>query len=257
MTISTRPVELRDILGMQVADYSEREALSFVHACIEQKRYQPVAFLNANNANITWTNPAAARAFQQFIVLSDGIGVDMAARLLYGKTFKANLNGTDFVPMLLKSAVHPLKIGLLGAAPGIAEKALDGFADIDERHDYRLVSHGFFGEAQEAEFLDALRHWRPDILLVALGVPRQELWISNKLTSDHCTVPVAVGALLDFVAGNAPRAPMWVRAIRCEWVYRLLFEPARLWRRYLLGNPIFLGRALYQKWAGGKRRTST
>ncbi|MEO0545045.1 MAG: WecB/TagA/CpsF family glycosyltransferase [Pseudomonadota bacterium] len=256
MTISTKPVELRDILGVQVADYSESEALSFINACIEQRRYQPIAFLNANNANIAWTNPAAAIAFEHFVVLPDGIGVDMASRLLHGSTFKANLNGTDFVPALLKQAQRPLKVGLLGAAPGIANKAVDGFTAIDGRHEYRVISHGFFSSDEEAQVLEDLAEWKPDVLLVALGVPRQELWIQNQLTARHCTVPIAVGALLDFVAGNAPRAPKWVRMIRSEWVYRLLVEPSRLWRRYLLGNPIFLTRALYQKRRSAKPEAS-
>ncbi|MEO1747376.1 MAG: WecB/TagA/CpsF family glycosyltransferase [Pseudomonadota bacterium] len=255
MTISTKPVELRDILGVTVADYGEHEALSFIHACIEQKRYQPIAFLNANNANIAWTNPAASQAFKQFVTLSDGIGVDMAARFIHGSTFKANLNGTDFVPALLQNAPRPLKVGLLGSAQGVAEKALNGFTSLDDRHNYRVISHGFFDANEETMLLAKLTDWQPDILLVALGVPQQEIWISKKLSSDHCTVPIAVGALLDFVAGDAPRAPKWVRAIRTEWAYRLLIEPSRLWRRYLLGNPIFLARVAYQKLKGTMRRT--
>ena len=256
MTISTKPVALMDILGVQVADYSKSEALAFIHACVDQGRYQPVAFLNANNANIAWTDRQAFEAFEEFVVLSDGIVVDIAARMLHGSQFKANLNGTDFVPALLKSASRSLSVGLLGAATGVAEKAAARFAQIDPRHDYQVISHGYFDANAEDTLLATLADWRPDILLVALGTPRQEKWVMDKLTSEHCTVPIAVGALLDFVAGNAARAPKWVRALRSEWAYRLALEPSRLWRRYVLGNPVFLARAIYQKLQGTRQRST-
>ena len=88
---------------------------------------------------------------------------------------------------------------------------------------------------------------RPDILLVAMGVPRQEFWIAKNITSSHCTLPIAVGALLDFLSGSVPRAPAWMRRLRLEWVFRLIVEPGRLWRRYVLGNPVFLARVVRQK----------
>ena len=84
-------------------------------------------------------------------------------------------------------------------------------------------------------------------MLVAMGVPRQELWISRHLTAGHCIMPIAVGALLDFMSGSVPRAPQWVRRWRLEWVFRLVIEPSRLWRRYIIGNPVFLARVVGQK----------
>jgi exopolysaccharide biosynthesis WecB/TagA/CpsF family protein len=82
-----------------------------------------------------------------------------------------------------------------------------------------------------------------------MGVPRQELWIARNITPDHCTMPMAVGALLDFVSGAVPRAPKWMRQLRLEWVFRLIVEPSRLWQRYILGNPVFLARVIRQKFS--------
>ena len=87
-------------------------------------------------------------------------------------------------------------------------------------------------------------------ILVALGVPRQEKWIVERLTPDHCTVPIAVGALFDLSTGEVPRAPLLLRRARSEWVYRLWREPRRLWRRYIVGNPVFLARVLRQRLTG-------
>ena len=80
-----------------------------------------------------------------------------------------------------------------------------------------------------------------------MGVPRQELWIARHIDARHCTLPIAVGALLDFLSGTVPRAPLWMRQLRLEWLFRLWVEPGRLWRRYVVGNPLFLLRVIRQK----------
>ncbi|MCR9123050.1 MAG: WecB/TagA/CpsF family glycosyltransferase [Phyllobacteriaceae bacterium] len=244
------PAGQRDILGVAVADFSEEEALDMVHAAIDHKTYRPIAFLNANNANIGVEDAAFRTALARFTVLSDGVGVDVAAKMLHGAAFRANLNGTDFVPALFRSAKRPLKVGLFGARPGVAELAAGHFGTVDPRHDYRALADGFIDADGEAALLDTLTQWRPDILLVALGVPRQEKWIVERLTPDHCTVPIAVGALFDLSTGEVPRAPMWLRRLRSEWIYRLWQEPRRLWRRYIVGNPVFLARVLRQRLTG-------
>ncbi|MEL6435391.1 MAG: WecB/TagA/CpsF family glycosyltransferase [Pseudomonadota bacterium] len=249
-TVST-PVKRLDILGVHVSDYSPAEAMAFVEACIEHQRYQPIAFLNANNANIAHENPKFRDAMEHFVSFSDGIGVDIAAKMLYGAAFRANLNGTDLVPDLLRSAKKPLKVGLFGSKPGVADRAAELFAGINPIHDVRAISHGYVGTDDAERILANLEEFRPDILLIGLGVPRQEFWIVEHLNGTHCTVPMAVGALFDLTTGHVPRAPAWVRSLRSEWVYRLAVEPRRLWRRYVLGNPIFLYRVMRQKFSSG------
>jgi exopolysaccharide biosynthesis WecB/TagA/CpsF family protein len=191
---------------------------------------------------------------QDFLVLPDGVGVDMAAKLLYGEPFPSNLNGTDFVPHFIISTPEPIKVALLGATRRNAEAALKNLARLAPQHQVELIHDGFFSKEEEPAVLARIAEFRPDVLLVAMGVPRQELWIASKMTPAHCTLPIAVGALLDFLSGAVPRAPLWVRRWRLEWVFRLLVEPGRLWRRYIVGNPVFLFRVLRQKFAGRKRK---
>jgi len=244
------PAGQRDILGVTVADLTKDAALDMIHAAIAHRTYRPIAFLNANNANIAVSDPEFRSVLSRFTVLSDGVGVDVAAMMLYGSAFRANLNGTDFVPALLASAPKPLKIGLFGARPEIAELAAGHFKRIDPRHEYRALADGYIDAVGETELLDKLEQWRPDILLVGLGVPRQEKWIIDRLTADRCTVPMAIGALFDLSTGEIPRAPTWLRRLRSEWVYRLWQEPRRLWRRYIFGNPVFLFRVMRQRLTG-------
>ena len=120
-------------------------------------------------------------------------------------------------------------------------------ASSSPHHRFVVIHDGYFTAAEEPFILERIEALRPDILLVAMGVPRQEFWIAKNITPRHCTLPMAVGALLDFLSGTVPRAPAWMRRLRLEWVFRLIIEPGRLWRRYILGNPVFLARVMRQK----------
>lgn len=237
----------RNILGVDVALFREREAIDALGLMLARHIFTPTSFLNAHTANIATTRPDFTEALKSFIVLPDGIGVDIGSKLLYGAPFPANLNGTDFVPALLIATRKPLKIGILGTTEKNARLATEAFSRLAPQHQFHFISDGFFNQQAEGRILADLRRLQPDILLVALGVPRQEMWIHSKLTKDHCTMPIAVGALLDFISGSMPRAPLWLRKMRLEWLFRLSLEPRRLFARYVLGNPIFLFRILRQK----------
>ena len=244
-------VPTRIILGIPVAHIAWADAIAHLRTLVRDRRFTKVGFLNAHNANVACSDAEFARVLQDFMVLPDGVGVDMAAKLLYGERFPSNLNGTDFIPHLIASVNEPMTVALLGTTRINAEGALAALAALAPQHLYELVHDGFFTPDEEPDILARIRRLRPDVLLVAMGVPRQELWIQRNLGPDDCTLPIAVGALLDFLSGAVPRAPTWVRHLRLEWFFRLLVEPGRLWRRYILGNPIFIARVLIQKLRGG------
>lgn len=244
-----------DIVGTQVTNVSRSDALSFIHKQIATKAFTCVAYLNAHCANVAQKDVIYQQALSQFTILPDGAGVDIAAKVLHGEKFQANLNGTDFTPLVISASPIPLKVALYGAAPTIAQAAAEKLTALDARHDIRVVGHGFNDAAEQAEMLVALKEFQPDILLVALGVPRQEIWISENIKPYHCNVVFGVGALFDFLAGNVKRAPKWVRDMRLEWIYRLAQEPGRMWRRYILGNPLFILHVLHYKFfAYGRRK---
>ncbi len=242
------------ILGIDVASIGWDAAEAHLRRLVRDRRYTKISFLNAHNANVAWRQPAFALAMRDFLVLPDGVGVDMAAKLLYGEPFPSNLNGTDFIPHFITSTPEPITVGLLGATRQNVEAAMKNLAKLAPQHRVELIHDGFFSKEEEPDVLARIADLRPDVLLVAMGVPRQELWIASMLTPAHCTLPVAVGALIDFLSGAVPRAPLWVRRWRLEWVFRVLVEPGRLWRRYIVGSPLFLFRVLRQKFVGPKAR---
>ena len=111
------------------------------------------------------------------------------------------------------------------------------------------IAHGYFDDEESETIVEAVRKSRANLVLVAMGQPHQEIWASRHFEQIAGPV-ICVGALLDFLAGRVPRAPEWMRKYRVEWAYRLMNEPRRLARRYLIGNPLFLARIVRQKWSG-------
>ncbi len=243
----------RNILGIPVLAICQGEAMNLLGRLIAERRFTRISFLNAHNANIAYTDPVFAEALEDFLILPDGIGVDMASKLLYGAPFPDNLNGTDFVPAFLQASVHPLTVGLLGTTRVNAEAASAKLSALAVQHKFVVIHDGYFPPSEEPAIVERIAALRPDVLLVAMGVPRQELWIARHIDARHCTLPVAVGASLDFLSGSVPRAPLPIRRVRLEWLFRLSIEPGRLWWRYVVGNPLFLLRVLKQKLSGSRK----
>jgi exopolysaccharide biosynthesis WecB/TagA/CpsF family protein len=237
----------RDIAGVPVAAMTRDEALALIEHAFDGGRHLHLAYCNANLVNIAARDAALRERLAGFLILPDGIGVDIASRLLYGAPFPANLNGTDFTPTILAARKQRLRVMLLGGRPGVAERAAARLRTDYPQHRFSVLSHGFFGPDEEAALLARLAHERPDLLLVAFGNPRQEQWIADHIDARHCAVAAGIGALFDFLAGEVARAPETFRVLRIEWTYRLWLEPRRLWRRYVVGNPAFLLRVLRQK----------
>ena len=206
-----------------------------------------LAFVNPDCLNIAYTHDRYRAVLQQAArVLPDGIGVKIGCRMR-GVGLAANVNGTDLFPRLCERAARDgFSLFLLGARPGIAELVAE---NMQARYPGLMIAgiqHGYFGPDEEDEIITRINASGAGVLLVAFGVPRQELWLADH--HDALTPPVrmGVGGLFDFYSGRIPRAPLWLREIGLEWVWRLIQEPGRMWRRYILGNPLFLYRVWKQ-----------
>jgi N-acetylglucosaminyldiphosphoundecaprenol N-acetyl-beta-D-mannosaminyltransferase len=238
-----------------------QEALSWVMAAsapspeqtLEHKQGQEptskqLAFVNADCLNIAWRDPAykaTLRACDR--VFADGIGLRLGGRML-GFELRDNLNGTDLYPLLCEAAAKAGRsLYLLGARPGIAAAAGEAMRS---RFPGLLIAgsrDGYFTARDEPAVVEEINRSGAAILLVALGAPRQEQWIARNRDRLAPLVAMGVGGLFDFYSGRIRRAPPWMREIGMEWVYRLLQEPRRMWRRYIIGNPVFLYRVWLQK----------
>lgn len=240
----------RDIGGIGIAVMTRAAALAEVSEAMANRRHLKLAFCNAHLVNLAAGDHRLPRTLADFLVLADGIGVDVGSWMLHGAPFPANLNGTDFIPALLSAERRPLRVALLGGRPGVAARAAVALGVKYPTHRFSVLNHGYFAPGEEAELLAKLEASPPDLLLVAFGNPLQEHWIAEKLGVRHCSVAAGVGALFDFLAGEVARAPKVLRQLRLEWIYRLWLEPGRLWRRYVLGNPAFVMRMLRIRFSG-------
>ena len=174
----------------------------------------------------------------------DGVPLIWCARLL-GKPLREKLSGSDLVPRLSAYAAEKgYRIFFLGAGEGIAEEAA---RKLREKHPslqvagcYSPPMHFECDPEQNQETVERVRASRADMCFVALASPRQELWLWHYTTAMEVPVVLGIGAGLDFAAGRVPRAPLWVQRIGCEWLWRLMHEPRRLWRRYLVDDSYFL-----------------
>ncbi len=179
-------------------------------------------------------------------LFNDGIGVDLASRLLYGQSFEENCNGTDLTSDLLAALPRMTRIFLLGGLPGVGEQARSVIHERFPMADIVGVAHGFFERSQGDDLAMRIRETRADLILVAMGQPRQEEWAIRYGPSCNA-VTICVGAYVDFIAGRIARAPAIIRAARMEWIYRMCREPRRLAHRYLVGNVTFMAATLKQR----------
>lgn len=231
------------VLGVWTDSLSMDEAVERIAGLAESGHASQVAFVNADCLNIACSNhdyrACLARAR---LVLPDGVGVALASRIA-GHPLRQNVNGTDLFPRLCaRLAARGRRMFLLGAKPGTAlkvqhhvETTYPGLSVVGARD-------GYFDATEERAVIEQVREARADVLLVALGAPRQDLWIRDHLKQLGVSVAIGVGGLFDFYSFAVPRAPMWVRELGMEWAFRLVTEPRRLWKRYLVGNAVFLTR---------------
>lgn len=186
------------------------------------------------------------------LIVADGMPVVLASRIL-GRALPERVTGADLVPALFDLATpdRPLRTYLFGAGPGVAERAA---ASIEQRWPYVKVVGtacppvGFEKDsATNARHIDAINAAQPDVLVVGLGAPKQELWVHTHRHALNVKVAFCVGATIDFLAGEKPRAPVWMQRSGLEWLHRLASEPKRLFRRYATDAIVF-PRMVWAEW---------
>lgn len=243
------PANRLTLLDVGFLSISMDEALSIIRGVIKENSKECVSFINADCLNISSRDEEyRSILMSQSIVLPDGAGISLACRLI-GERLKANLNGTDLLPELCDVAkAEDFSMYLLGAAPGVAARMRENL--MQAYPGLRIVGehHGFFDHVKDsAAVIEKINAASPNIVLVAFGAPMQEKWIHKHRNQIDSNILVGVGGLFDFYSGDKKRAPMWMRNSGIEWIYRLYLEPGRLWRRYIIGNPMFMLRILRWK----------
>lgn len=235
-----------DILGVGIDNLSMDETVARIEEAIRDKERMQVNTLNAEILYQAQSDKELMDVINAcHLVTPDGTGVVWASSHL-GTPCKERVTGIDLLTNLLKvSPSRGYKIYFYGSKPEILEKALSTMRETYPGIQIVGSTHGYVGEeGQEALLLD-IKSTQPDLLFVALGAPRQEIWIKSHLSELPPLVAVGVGGSLDVISGELKRAPRLFQALRLEWLYRALKEPYRFKR--LLVLPRFVLKVLSQK----------
>jgi exopolysaccharide biosynthesis WecB/TagA/CpsF family protein len=195
--------------------------------------------VNAHSLNLAYGDPgyhAALKRADQ--VVRDGIGIELAGKVAK-RPFGYNFIGTDLIPRLFKEAQQPLRVFFYGATATSNQGAQSRIA---RDFPHITVVGGIDGFVPVEQAIEAIRASQADLLLVATGQPKQELFLDQHRKELGVKLGVGVGALFDFLSGEVARAPEWVLKSKSEWIYRLFREPRRMFSRYVVGNPKFLWR---------------
>ncbi len=244
-----------NILGIPVIN-STADIINGMFADILKKPFQrcyTVYFINAYGGNLSFEDKAFAKALKDAdFLLNDGLGLDIAA-WVQGKKFQENLNGSDLIDegeFLKICAAQGFTVFVLGAKQEVLDLCI-----VNYRKEYpglKIIGshHGYFNHYSDEGSLpvvEAINASGADVLLVGFGNPRQEHWINTYKERLRCKLAIGYGGSIDQVAKVVPRAPKFWISIRMEWLFRLFQEPRRLWKRYLIGNTIFITRSIFRR----------
>jgi N-acetylglucosaminyldiphosphoundecaprenol N-acetyl-beta-D-mannosaminyltransferase len=248
-----------ELFGIDVETAPPAELLRTILAWAANGGRRRVSYVNAHVLNQSLSNPELRRALRESdLVYCDGYGVRLAARLI-GLPVPHRMTGADWIWGIAAMCQESGRsMYLLGSEPGASTEAAAKLRRWYPRLDVRGTHHGFFDlDGPHSErVLEHIAENPPDVLLVGMGTPQQEMWVEANRDRIEASVVWTVGALFDYVAGRVPRAPHWIADNGLEWIFRLVVEPRRMWRRYLLGNPAFLYRVLAERRRRAARRSA-
>ena len=245
--VSHRAARRIRILGVAVDDITEDEVIERVAGFVAASGPHQVVTVNPEFIMEARRN-AAFRAVLAAadIATPDGFGLLLVARWR-GTPFRGRVTGVELVGRIAAAAVaRGWSLFLLGAAPGVAERAA---AALQRDYPGLRIAGCYAGSPwpeDSAHSRALIGAARPDVLLVAYGHPAQDLWIAANQPDLRVPVAIGVGGVFDYLSGMVPRAPRWMRRLGLEWLYRLLKQPRR-WRRILVAVPLFLWTALRER----------
>jgi N-acetylglucosaminyldiphosphoundecaprenol N-acetyl-beta-D-mannosaminyltransferase len=245
-------------LGISVSALTKHDLVELVAKAVENCIRYVIGNHNLHSIYMASAEPRMREFYQQVdFAHVDGMPLIWAGRLLGLPLSRKDRTGyMDLLPLLAQRAsISGWKIFYLGSKPGIAEKGANIL-----RAQYPALQlqtgHGYFDSARNAqqnvEILAEIKRFDPNILLVGMGMPRQECWILDNLDRIRTNAVFCCGALMDYVAGEIPTPPRWLGQLGLEWLFRLISEPRRLWRRYLL-EPWFVFTLLARELVGQGR----
>jgi len=233
--------ETVDVLGVPVGVFTRAELTASLITILKNKERGWISYVNVHTIDIAnqlpWYKQFIADALIRYC---DGEGVRFGAYLL-GKHIPERITLSDYICDLAETAVeHKLNIFMLGGTPAVIELAAKRLKESYPSVKLSGYHHGHFSKVENDSIIDKINKCQPDILLLGMGVPMQEEWTKENFTRLNAKIVWMGGGFLDTLSGKIKRCPHWLGKIGFEWLFRFVQEPIRLWKRYLIGNPMFV-----------------
>ena len=247
-----------NILGVPISNITNEHLLESFTERIGQKQKTQVCITPVNSVLAAIKDPQVLSIYNASeYVLCDGTPIKWAAGFL-NTPIVERITGLDLLPNLVAHcAKHDFSIFLLGASPGVGEQLKQ---TIHAQYPHCKVVGVYvppfmkvFSEEENIKMIDAVNAVSPDVLLVSLTAPKQDIWIAENLHRVNASIQIGIGGAFEVMAGLAKRAPKWMHTAGLEWLYRFIQEPKRLFRRYFIEAPLFIPLILKQKLRGKPR----
>lgn len=238
------------VLGIRIDPVRMNELNDRISRTVQEKGHEIISNLNVHACNLALSDQSLKHFFNECsgLVFCDGHGVMLGARML-GHNIPEKITYAHWFPLFCNYAENEqLSIFLIGSKPGIAALAKEKLCEA--RPNLRIVGvrDGYFdktpGCTENENVIQEINAAKPNVLLVSFGMPLQEKWLADNWNRIDANVALTGGAAIDYMAGVSKRPPRWLTATGFEWLGRMLYEPRRLWKRYILGNPLFIYRVL-------------
>ena len=238
---NVQPGSRVSLLGCRIDNVSVAEAVSRIHSFILSGNRHRYFALNIHKVAAFRRMPDLLRiANESDLVTADGEPIIWLARLL-GKPLKGRVTGVDIMEDLIAlAAAHSYKIYFLGAQPAVLAAAIANYKA--QYPDLRIAGYrdGYWELEQESLVVSAIREAQPDILFMGISSPKKELFMDKHLDELNVPFMMGVGGAFDIAGGVTKRAPIWMQRHGLEWFWRVLQEPGRMWKRYLMDGIQFL-----------------
>ena len=241
-----------EIFGVEVDAISADGLRGEILRSVREGDRTLIMHVNAHGLNLAYRDPRLRKTLNRAdIVFCDGSGVALAARLLGRPRLRRFTHADEMWNLARFAEGHGLSLFFLGARPGVAERAALKLRERYSRLKVAGTRHGYFdkepGSPENEAVLRQINEARPDLLIVGFGMPIQGFWLAENWERLDVGAAMTLGAVFDYVSGELRRGPRLLVDNGLESVARLLVEPRRLWRRYVVGNPLFILRVLLQR----------
>jgi N-acetylglucosaminyldiphosphoundecaprenol N-acetyl-beta-D-mannosaminyltransferase len=244
-----------NILGVNVSSISKDELNNLVTNCIKDKQKMQICITPVNSVLAAIKEPQVLQVYNNAeVVLCDSVPLKWASSFL-NTPIQERITGLDFLPDVVElCAKNNFSIFLLGASPGVGEKLkqviLNKYPNCNVAGIYVPPFMKVFSGEENQKMIDAVNAAAPDVLLVSLTAPKQDIWITENRSFVNASVQIGIGGAFEVMAGLAKRAPKWMQVAGLEWLYRFIQEPKRLFRRYFIEAPLFIPLVIKQKFKG-------